>query len=894
MRFRLPGTRRGIEQDVEDELAFHLDQRAAELERAGLSPAAARAEAERRFGGVSGARRQLATIDRRRERGQRRAEWWEGIVHDVRYALRGLRRQPGFAAAVVLALGFGLGATAAMFGIVDRLLLRPPAHVRAPEDVGRLYFTETFSWAGVVTQESTSYPDFVTLRDHTRAVRQVAAYFPRALSVGRGRDAQQVRSIAASGAYFPLLGVRPVLGRFFGPAEDALPTGQRVAVISDGFWRRRFGADSSVLGRTIELDQTAFTVIGVAPAGFTGVGLNAVDVWVPLSTVGAHTIGEGWEHFGGWRWIRLLARRTPGYTREQANAEMTTIYRAALQERGHPDSTATVTVGSIIAARGPHDGGSGVSEARISLWLGGVAVFVLLIACANAVNLLLARAVRRRREIGVRLALGVSRGRLVRQLLVEGLLLAVLGGVAGLTIARWGGGVLRALLLPGVSWHESLFDTRLLGLAGGLVLLVAMVTGLAPAAHALSQNLIGSVKAGAREGPSGRSRVRQGLVLLQATLSVVLLVGAGLFVRSLRNVRGIPLGFDASRVLLVDLNLTDADAETRDALFQQARDRVARLPVVERASVALSAPFWSSFSTGLRVPGLDSLPTSQDGGPYVNAVTPEFFATMGTPILRGRGFSEADGRSAPRVAIVSETFARMVWPREDAIGKCLILGSDTAACSTVVGIAADARRQSLTGDAPVMQYYTPLAQEQSPGVMRVLFVRVRGDLDKALVAVRRETQSVSADLPYPTVRYLADLVEPEIRPWKLGATLFSIFGAVALALAALGLYSVVAYSVAQRVHEMGVRVALGARGGDLARLVVRQTLWVVAVGLAVGLVAAVIAGRWAQPLLFHVSPRDPVVLGAVTGTLLLVGVLASLAPARRAARVSPAEVLKAE
>jgi len=502
--------------------------------------------------------------------------------------------------------------------------------------------------------------------------------------------------------------------------------------------------------------------------------------------------------------------------------------------------------------------------------------------------------VRRRREIGVRLALGVSHGRLVRQLLVESLLLAVLSGVAGLAIARWGGGVLRAVLLPGVTWHENLFDKRILAVAGTLVLFVAIATGLAPAGHALSQNVVSNVKAGAREGFGARSRLRNGLVLFQATLSVVLLVGAGLFVRSLRNVREIDLGFDARRVLVADLDLTDVSDATRDALYHLARDRVARLPVVEGASVALTAPFWSALSTELHVPGLDSIPTSRDGGPYVNAVTPEFFATMGTPIVRGRGFTEADARSTPRVAVVSETFARRVWPRHDAIGKCMLVGSDTAPCSTVVGIAADARRQSLTDDAPVMQYYVPLDQEQTNEGPRMLFVRTRGDPRAALAAVRRETQAVSADLPYPTMRYLADLVEPEVRPWKLGATLFSVFGGVALVLAALGLYSVVAYSVAQRAHEMAVRVALGARGTDLARLVVSETLRVVGFGLAIGLLAALVAARWVEPLLFRVSPRDPAVLGAVTGTLLLVGVLASLAPARRAARVSPAEVLKAE
>jgi predicted permease len=321
---------------------------------------------------------------------------------------------------------------------------------------------------------------------------------------------------------------------------------------------------------------------------------------------------------------------------------------------------------------------------------------------------------------------------------------------------------------------------------------------------------------------------------------------------------------------------------------------VSLLPIVESASVATTAPFWSSTSTELHVPGLDSIPTSSDGGPYFNAVTPQFFATMGTAIVRGRGFLPTDDSSSGRVAVVSETMARIIWPGQDPLGKCMIVGSDAAPCSTVVGVARDARRESLTDDAPVLQYYVPLAQGQVTVGLRVLFVRTRGDPEAALEAVRRQVQSVSPDLPYPTVQYLARQIEAEIRPWKLGATLFGLFGVLALALAALGLYSVVAYSVAQRRHEMGVRVALGARGADVAGLVLRETLVVIGLGLGIGLAAAVAAGGLVEPMLFQVSARDPGVIAVVVGTLLLVAVCASLVPARRAARVSPAEVLKAE
>ncbi len=893
-RFRLPGLPRRVERDVDDELRFHLEMRAAELERSGLSPNHAREEAERRFGDVPGARAELAVIDQRRLRDERRAELVGGMLRDFRYAFRALRHEPGFTLAVVATIGFGLGATSAMFGILDRLLLQPPPHIADPNTIGKIYYTEFFSWiGGPVTQSSTSYPDFLTIRDNVPALRGVAAYFPNQASLGRGRNARQARRVSVSGEYFRVLGVQPALGRFWGPEVDEQSFGAALAVISDGFWRRQFGRDEGVIGRTIELDATSFTIVGVAPPGFTGVDLRPVDVWVPLGTVGAAMVGDGWAEASGWRWIRLVGRLADSATRAQFDAQATASYRAALRERNRPDSTAKVTLGSIIAARGPNGSGSGATEARIALWLSGVALLVLAIACANAANLLLARSLRRRREIGVRVAIGASRARLVRQMFVESIVVALLGGGTGLVLARWGGGFLRALLLPDIAWRENALDPRLLAVAGGLIVVVALATGVAPIMQTLSTNLTENLKGGVREGVSGRSRLRAALVLVQATLSVVLLVGAGLFVRSLRNVRGIELGFDASRVLLIDLNLNNVDAEVRGELYQTARDRVALLPLVEQASVATSAPFWSAMSTSLRIPGLDSLPRSSDGGPYYNAVTPEFFATLGTPIVRGRGFLESDDRGA-RVAVVSETMARMLWRGEEPIGKCMYVGADTVPCSTVVGVAHDARRQSLTDDAPVLQYYVPLEQRQVSTGLRVLFVRTRGDPQMALEGVRREVQSVSTDLPFPTVQYVSRQIEDEVRPWKLGATLFTVFGTLALGLATLGLYSVVAYSVMQRRHEMGVRVALGARGIDVAHLVLTETLRVIGLGLGLGITIAVIAGRWIEPMLFQISPRDPLVFSSVTVTLLVVGACASLVPARRAALVSPAEVLKVD
>ncbi|MCI0435044.1 MAG: ABC transporter permease, partial [Gemmatimonadetes bacterium] len=426
-----------------------------------------------------------------------------------------------------------------------------------------------------------------------------------------------------------------------------------------------------------------------------------------------------------------------------------------------------------------------------------------------------------------------------------------------------------------------------------LALHAAFVTSLPPAVQAARSEILGALRSGAREGTYQRSRVRTALVLLQATLSVVLLVGAGLFVLSLRNVQTMDMGFDAERVLMLEWDFSNVNytRAEREVLHQDALERVRALPSVERAAIGIAVPFWSSISTELSVPGRDSLPRSTDGGPYYNGVTPDYFETVGTRIVRGRAFTDADGLGAPRVAILSETMARMFWPNEDALGKCMRVGADTVPCSEIVGIAEDARRQSLE-DVPVMQYYVPLAQRQVTASLRVLFIRPRGDAAAAIGVVRRELATLRSDLPFAEIRTLASLVDPHVRPWRLGAALFTAFGALALMLAALGLYAVIAYAVAQRTQEVGVRVALGARSADVARLVLSQSMRVVLAGIMIGLAIALAAGSAVQPLLFRQSARDPAVLVGVALVLLMIGLAAGIVPLRRALRIDPISALR--
>ncbi|MFN8581155.1 MAG: FtsX-like permease family protein [Gemmatimonadaceae bacterium] len=545
-------------------------------------------------------------------------------------------------------------------------------------------------------------------------------------------------------------------------------------------------------------------------------------------------------------------------------------------------------VGGIDHAdRGPNAS----SVSKVATWLGGMSLIVLLIACANVANLLLAHALRRRREIAVRLALGVSGVRLVSQLLTESVVLAVLGGVAGLAVAQWGGGALRTYLLDGSEAVSGFRDGRTVLFAAGATLAVGLLTGLAPVLQARRAQLTLDLKAGVREGTFTRSRTRVSLLVLQCALSVLLLAGAGLFVRSVRNVRELRMGYDVDPVLLVDLNMRGEKLDSAQAVALRLRllDATRSIPEAERASLQTAVPFWSTWSVGLFVTGIDTV--ARLGQFNLNAVSPTYFATLGTRILRGRGIEPTDVGTSPRVLVVSEAMARTLWPGRDAIGQCIRVNADTMPCSDVVGIAENIKSESLGADSGYY-YYLPATQfqPQSGG----LFVRVHGEARQHAEAVRRRLQREMPGASYVTVTPFRDIIGHETRSWELGATMFSVFGALALILAAVGLYSVIAYNVTQRTHELGVRVALGARGSHVIRLVVGDGLRVACVGVLLGLSATLVAARWLQPLLFQESAKDAAVLLSVVTALLLVACAASWLPARRAARVDPNVALRTE
>jgi predicted permease len=677
-------------------------------------------------------------------------------------------------------------------------------------------------------------------------------------------------------------------------------------VLSYPFWSTRFGARADAIGSRVQIASTIYTVIGVAPRGFVGLWADQPPVaYIPITEYGAEQArnatwlkGKNWWQTYSWGWMSTMVRRKPGVSVEAANADLSSAMRKSYQSqlveqtRSTPIALAKprAIAASILAERGPNES----SLAKVATWVGGVSVIVLLIACANVANLLVARALRRRREVAVRLALGVSRGRLLSQLFTESVVLALFGGIAGLLLAQWGGGALRAALTTKAEPTVVFRDPRTILFAGVAALIVGLLTGLAPIAQAIraGHTLVPDLKAGAREGGGSRSRLRAALLVIQAALSVVLLVGAGLFVRSLTNVRHVRLGYDVDPTLIVGFNMRGEklDSVHKVQLDQRLLEVSKTIPGVSSAALSASLPFWSQWSTSLFVQGIDTV--GRLGQFNLNSVNPEFFNTFGTRVIRGRGFTTADTRTASRVAVISEGMAKTLWPGRDAIGQCMRVNADTLPCTTIVGISEEIHQKGMETDSATYSYYMPWAQF---GGEPYLLVRAAGgDASKIAEAVRRRLQREMPGASYITTTPYGEIVGRITQSWELGATMFVAFGALALVLAAIGLYGVIAYSVTQRTHEMGVRMALGAQMRDVVRLVVSDGVKLGAIGLVVGAVVAISAARWVKPLLFRESPSDPIVFIGVTVALLAVTLVASWIPARRAARVDPQVALRTE
>jgi putative ABC transport system permease protein len=824
---------------------------------------------------------------------------FDDLAQDIRYAVRGLRKSPGFSVAVILTLGLGIGANVAMFGVVDRLMFRPYAYLRDPETVHRVYLRQ--SERGVVsTRTSYEYTRLVDLKKWTTSFSQYAAFANQSQPVGVGESLRELRVSPVSATFFDFFDAKPALGRFFTPAEDTTPRGADVAVLGYAYWQKDFGG-RDVRGEVIQVGLVSATIIGVAPEGFAGVSdADPPALYIPITTyAGSRPDDDGKTYFTRyqWGWLGVMVRRKPGVSIEQASADASQAYQKSWAANREQESSLTpaeiakphVVVGAMKLGAGPDPN----LESRTALWVTGVALIVLLIACANVANLFLARALRRQREVALRLALGVTRRRLMMQSLTESLTLSILGSIVGLVVAQWGGAAIRRILITTQGASLDVFtDWRTLGSAIGVALLAGVLTGLAPALLSGRGDLAKTLKAGAREGTYHRSRTRSALLVTQGALSVVLLVGAGLFVQSLDKVKSMRMGYDADPVLSVARNMRGM--QLNDTAIIQLRERLVTtaqaIPTVEYATYVSTVPFWSTSTTSLFVPGIDSV--RKLGNFTYQDATPDYFRVMGTRIIRGRGFTEADRAGAPRIAVVSEGMAKVLWPGKDALGQCMKVRADTMPCTTVVGIAEDMVQRDVMNDKRY-HYYMPLEQDRPAGGSWML-LKMRGDPAQQGEAVRKALQAVMPGQSYVTVRPLKEAVDGAIRSWRLGATMFVAFGVLALIVAAIGLYGVIGYNVAQRMHELGVRVALGAQSGDILRLVVGQGVRFAIAGIAVGTALALFASRWMEPLLFKQSAKDPIVYSLVAAMLLVVALVASASPAMRAAKADPNTALRAE
>ena len=900
---RIPGLRRvlriswsdrAMRQDISEEISFHIDSRIQELIGQGMSPRDARERAQAEYGDLGVSERELLDVDRRRRRHEQKEELVQSFVDDLRFAARSLGRRPSLLAITTLALGVGIAANAIMFGVVDQLLLQPPAGVVRPDRVKRVFFRSQDEGKTSSTPVTT-YPVVTALREHVPAFAEVAAFgFKTDWSLGTGAGARSVKVQLVSGNYFRLLGVQPERGRSFTDEEDRIPQGKLVAIVSHDFWNATLASAEDVVGRTLRLQGKVFTIVGVAPREFAGVDRDRVDVWIPISSVASENIGAKWYSEPNNWWATIVGRLRDDVRPELAASQATSVYRAFLRDCPNcvRDSASSVVLSTLIGARTP-DGLS--AESKVSLWLMGVSAIVLLIACANVANLLIARTMHRRREIAVRIALGVSRGRLIRLLITEAALLAGIAAAIAVAVTYVASGLVQKVLLPTIVWRDNVFDARVLTITLVATVACILLSGLAPALEGAGTRVADNLKATARQVAGGRGRLRFALMTLQAALSVVLLIGAGLFVTSLRNVVTRDVGLDRDRVLKVTMPLQRFGFDTTqiENVYRRAIERTRAIPGVIAATAAwLSVPEGMLNASGFEVPGVER-PHLSRGGPYNAIVDDDFFQTVGVPVLRGRTFTVAEARTPARVAIVTQALADAYWPGANPVGRCVKVFRDST-CSEIVGVVHDVLQYGIVEDFRAIVYVPPTHPAAPAGPPIAMLVRVSHDPEAIVPLIRRELQQLNANMPFVEVRSYTELVAPQLQPWRLGASMFTLFGVIALVIAAVGLYSVMSFWVLQRTQEIGVRMALGAQRADVVRLVAWQSTRPVFAGLLLGAAAAAGAAKWIAPMLYEVSPRSPLVYLGASAVLALAALAASVIPARRSVAIDPVLAMRAD
>jgi predicted permease len=883
------------EAELRDELQFHLQEEAEQREVGGL-PAEQAKWARRDLGNVA-----LLMEDTR-------ATWgWtslERLWQDLRYSVRMMRRNPGFAAAAILSLALGIGANTAIFSLLNALVFRP-LPVADPQHL--VQFTNTFPlWdTGGSGRESYSYPQLEVFQTQSKTLSGIfgVAGLGR-IDIGFHGTSGIAQGAASSDNFFSVLGVAPQHGRFFSAGEDR--AGASVAVLGDRYWRNRFGADASIVGGAITLNQVPFTVIGITPPEFSGISVgSSPDIWVPLHALDRlRPNSKRWTDPFSSAWLVIAGRLRPGVSRQQAQAELDVIHRRFLAEQlsiselgGLENVQRFAREGRLVlepAATGLESGLRDSYAFPLKLLM-SVAGIVLLVACANIANLLLARASNRRREIAVRLALGASRGRLVRQFLTESIVLASIGGTLAVPLAWWGSRVLVRMISTGDSRVPLAVDPdwRIFAFTAAVSLLTGILFGLAPAVRGTRVDPGPVMNEGTRSAGRSSHTLDHILVVAQVALSVVLVTGAGLFARTLQKLWKVDVGYDRQNVLMfsVDAKLAGYPRHRAGAVYREILRRLQALPGVKSASASIVRPVDDQFYLLDQVNEIDGrgLPERDAIRVAWNATSPGYFSTVSTPVVSGRDFAPYDNETAPKVVIVGESLAKRAFPNRNPLGHRLGLG-------TIVGVVKDSL-YSGARDQPRPLLYYPLFQhgpDQEFGWGFVSFELRYGSLSNLLDEVRREVASVDRNLPVFRAKTLVAQTEESLMEERLLATVSGFFGALALLLACIGLYGLMAYAVARRTAEIGVRLALGARRDHIMWLVLRETLWITLAGIAAGVPLALWAAQYAKSVLFGIGTADPLTIVATIATLIGVAALAGYIPARRALRVDPMVALRCE
>jgi putative ABC transport system permease protein len=856
-----------IDRDLSEEVGSYVELLTEKNMKQGMDEEEARRAAMVEVGGVEQVKEEV--------RSNRAGFAIETFFQDVRYGLRSLRKKPGFTVTAVIALALGIGANTAIFSVINAVLLRSLAY----RDPGGIVMVWERSLRGGRSQNSVSPANFLDWKRQSKSFEQIAASWDTRVNLTSGGEPEEIQVQKVSADFFPILGVSPELGRTFVRAEETSGT-EPVVILGHDLWQTRFAGNRAIVGQTVAMSGRNCTVIGVMPPGFHFLNTQ-IKAWLPLQLDPA----TDWRKSG--RFLRSVARLKPGVSVQQAQAELDTIGKQL--EIAYPDFNKGWGVNLVPM----HE--QIVGDIRpVLLVLVAAVAFVLLIACANVANLLLSRAASRQKELALRAALGADRLRLIRQMMTESVLLALMGGVLGVLLAYWGIQLLVAFAPDNIPrLHEITIDPRVLSFTFGVSLLTGLVFGLVPALQSSRPDLNDALKEGARGSSSSSRVVRNLFVVAEMALALVLLVGAGLMLRSFAQLHQVKTGFDAENVLTMRVQLPAAkygQPQQRADFFKRAEDRLATLPGVKSVGAISYLPLTGlATSTSFNL-ATKPLPPSESPGTEVRPITPGYFNAMGIPLLKGRAFDERDGANS-RVVIINETLARKFFPGQDPIGQQLIVSWEPEVADEIIGIVGDIKETALEQE-PNPAVYWPHPREPYPFMNYV--IRSAIDPTTLSAAAAREIHALDPDQPVADVRTLDQVVAKSIARPRFNALLLAIFAGVALVLSSVGIYGVMNYSATQRTQEIGIRMALGAKPGDILRLVVGHGMKLTAAGIAIGVIASLALTRVMTNLLFGVTATDlPTFLG-VSALLTAVALLANYIPARRATRVSPVVALRYE